>query len=56
MQLHIYDTGYELQNGLFLFLDISSIDQTIVHNLIDMFNSHNQIVKSFRMARVDFKE
>lgn len=54
--IYIYNTGHELYNRLSLFKNDSPIDETIVHNLIEILNFNNEIVKSFRMARDRFLE
>ncbi|XP_020102972.1 uncharacterized protein LOC109720334 [Ananas comosus] len=56
-QLYIYDTENEVTNRI-TALDangnLESIDRSIVAELIEMFDNHNEIVKAFRMARDHF--
>lgn len=55
-QLYVYDTEHEIHNRISLFSNESSRDQTIAENLLDMLNSNNEFVKSFRMVRDRFRE
>ncbi|XP_020082238.1 uncharacterized protein LOC109705866, partial [Ananas comosus] len=58
-QLYIYDTENEIDNRLKAINavdELQNIDRNIVHSLIEMFDSENEIVKAFRMARDRFRK
>ncbi|XP_050225551.1 uncharacterized protein LOC126675026 [Mercurialis annua] len=58
-QLYVFDTTNEIANRLSCIehqSNSTSIDQTIIHRLIQMLDHHNEIAKSFRMARDRFSE
>ncbi|KAJ4830519.1 hypothetical protein Tsubulata_029215, partial [Turnera subulata] len=53
-QLYIFDTGNEITNRMTAFLpntDTNILDLVIIQNLIIMFDQHNELIKSFRIAR-----
>ncbi|MDV3166741.1 MAG: hypothetical protein Q8807_03825, partial ['Waltheria sp.' little leaf phytoplasma] len=53
-QLYIYDTENELSNRLSVFRserDHSLIDESIISDLMEMFDDINRVVRSFRMVR-----
>ncbi|PWA72292.1 hypothetical protein CTI12_AA269790 [Artemisia annua] len=52
LQLYIYDTANEVKNRLLHFnKNGGMLRQDIVQNLIQVFDSHNELVKLFRTAR-----
>ncbi|XP_050205787.1 uncharacterized protein LOC126655597 [Mercurialis annua] len=56
-QLYVFDTDNEVHNRASWMNQndcSNSIDQTIVQNLIQMFDHYNEIAKSFRMVRDRF--
>ncbi|XP_055961830.1 uncharacterized protein LOC126681473 [Mercurialis annua] len=58
-QLYVFDTENEMNNRISCMNKNNCskpIDQNIVENLIQMFDSHNEVAKSFRMARDRFTE
>lgn len=58
-QLYIYDTENEIDNrmkAINTIDELQNIDRNVVHSLIEMFDSSNEIVKAFRMARDRFRE
>ncbi len=58
-QLYIYDTENEIDNRMRAIQgngDLQNIDRNIITELIQLFNSQNEIVKAFRMARDRFRE
>ncbi|PNY08607.1 ATP-dependent DNA helicase PIF1 [Trifolium pratense] len=53
-QLYIYDTDNEVSNRLLHFRDHSSahgLDPTLVADLLEVMDSYNKLVQSFRMVR-----
>ena len=57
-QLYIYDTENEIDNRINTLLKhgmMTDIDHEILHELSKMLDQHNNLVKSFRMARDRYK-
>nr|CAD1844329.1 unnamed protein product [Ananas comosus var. bracteatus] len=58
-QLYIYDTENEIDNRMRAFNthdELQDIDRNIVRQLMEVFDSRNEVVKAFRMARDRFRE
>ncbi|KAL4579076.1 hypothetical protein LXL04_015211 [Taraxacum kok-saghyz] len=53
LQLYIYDTQNEVENRMRFFgrIESKSLNSTIVQQLIDFLDKHNDLVKLFRTAR-----
>ncbi|XP_071718050.1 uncharacterized protein [Rutidosis leptorrhynchoides] len=58
LQLYIYDTENEVRNRMSHFggQEDSSLDAMVVRQLIDILDTHNQLVKLFRTARDRYVE
>ncbi|WOG95440.1 hypothetical protein DCAR_0414759 [Daucus carota subsp. sativus] len=54
-QLYIYDTDHEVNNRISTLKKADKIDHSIVQDLTQMLDQHNNLVKSFRRARDMFK-
>ncbi|XP_075088408.1 uncharacterized protein LOC142170407 [Nicotiana tabacum] len=54
-QLYIYDTENEISNRMSWLLQ-EDIDPKVVHELSQMLDEHNILVKTFRMARDRYRE
>ncbi|KAL4578339.1 hypothetical protein LXL04_014460 [Taraxacum kok-saghyz] len=53
LQLYIYDTQNEVENRMRFFggIESKSVNSTIVQQLVDFLDKHNDLVKLFRTAR-----